>query len=72
MVLTINLLIGQLYERKFFIELDASMVLQLFLCLDGINFGGEDHLLNVRLGKNFHMIQEKHVITLYSNTGKNV
>jgi len=46
--------------------------IQFCLYLDGINFGGEDHQLSVRHGKNFHMIREKHVITLCSSTEKSV
>jgi len=46
--------------------------IQCCLNLDGINFGGEDHQLSVHRGKNFHMIQEKLVITLCLNTEKSV
>lgn len=42
------------------------------LYLDGINFGGEDHRSSVHHGKNFHMIQEKHVITLCLSIEKSV
>lgn len=50
------------------------MLTKILCCLylDGINFGGEDHQLSVHHGKNFHMIQEKRVITLCLNTGKSV
>lgn len=47
-------------------------MLKSSLYLDGIHFGGEDHQSSVHLGKNFHMIQEKHVIILCSSTEKNV
>lgn len=48
------------------------MLLQYYFCLDGIHFGGVDLQFSVHHGKNFHMIQEKYVIILFSSTEKNV